>query len=45
MQLNFMNRGKGEYQMDYVPAPRITEADKKNDKKYEADFSPLVNTR
>ncbi|KAM4079998.1 hypothetical protein ACB094_09G158500 [Castanea mollissima] len=27
------SRGKGEYQMDYVPAPRITEADKKNDKK------------
>ncbi|KAB1219502.1 39S ribosomal protein L46, mitochondrial [Morella rubra] len=27
------SRGKGDYQMDYVPAPRITEADKKNDKK------------
>ncbi|VVA91341.1 unnamed protein product [Arabis nemorensis] len=26
-------RAKGEYQMDYVPAPRITEADKKNDRK------------
>ncbi|CAN7008156.1 hypothetical protein IGI04_010875 [Brassica rapa subsp. trilocularis] len=27
------NRAKGEYQMDYVPAPRITEADKTNDMK------------
>ncbi|XP_041026575.1 39S ribosomal protein L46, mitochondrial-like isoform X2 [Juglans microcarpa x Juglans regia] len=27
------SRGKGDYQMEYVPAPRITEADKKNDKK------------
>ncbi|CAN7021256.1 unnamed protein product [Brassica oleracea var. botrytis] len=27
------NRAKGEYQMDYVPAPRVTEADKNNDKK------------
>ncbi|KAJ4906405.1 decoy [Raphanus sativus] len=27
------NRAKGEYQMDYVPAPRITEADKNNDRK------------
>lgn len=26
-------RGKGDYQMDYVPAPRITEADKSNDKR------------
>ncbi|KAB2596096.1 39S ribosomal protein L46 [Pyrus ussuriensis x Pyrus communis] len=26
-------RGKGDYQIDYVPAPRITEADKTNDKK------------
>ncbi|CAN6705002.1 unnamed protein product [Malus baccata var. baccata] len=26
-------RGKGNYQIDYVPAPRITEADKTNDKK------------
>ncbi|KAI5647188.1 hypothetical protein M9H77_33193 [Catharanthus roseus] len=25
--------GKGDYQMDYVPAPRITEADKTNDKR------------
>ncbi|KAM7476465.1 hypothetical protein LguiB_023708 [Lonicera macranthoides] len=25
-------RGKGEYQIDYVPAPRVTEADKANDK-------------
>lgn len=26
-------RGKGDYQIDYVPAPRITEADKQNDRK------------
>ncbi|KAL4563769.1 hypothetical protein LXL04_027814 [Taraxacum kok-saghyz] len=26
-------RGKGEYHIDFVPAPRITEADKINDKK------------
>ncbi|OMO58201.1 Ribosomal protein L46 [Corchorus capsularis] len=26
-------RGKDDYQMDYVPAPRITEADKTNDRK------------
>ncbi|XP_052191906.1 uncharacterized protein LOC127801093 [Diospyros lotus] len=26
-------RGKGDYQIDYVPAPRITEADKNNDKR------------
>lgn len=26
-------RGKGEYQIDYVPAPRITEADKNNDRR------------
>ncbi|KAM7472245.1 hypothetical protein LguiA_010428 [Lonicera macranthoides] len=26
-------RGKGEYQIDYVPAPRVTEADKANDKR------------
>ncbi|KAK9076385.1 hypothetical protein SSX86_004719 [Deinandra increscens subsp. villosa] len=26
-------RGKGEYQIDFVPAPRITEADKANDKR------------
>lgn len=26
-------RGKGDYQIDYEPAPRITEADKKNDRK------------
>nr|GMD61941.1 39S ribosomal protein L46, mitochondrial [Ipomoea batatas] len=25
--------GKGEYQIDYTPAPRITEADKTNDRK------------
>ncbi|XP_041001900.1 39S ribosomal protein L46, mitochondrial-like [Juglans microcarpa x Juglans regia] len=27
------SRGRGDYQMDYEPAPRITEADKRNDKK------------
>lgn len=27
------SRGKGDYQIDYVPAPRVTEADKTNDKK------------
>ncbi|XP_039056421.1 54S ribosomal protein L17, mitochondrial-like isoform X2 [Hibiscus syriacus] len=26
------SRGKGDYQIDYVPAPRITEADKTNDR-------------
>ncbi|KAH1039238.1 hypothetical protein J1N35_040981 [Gossypium stocksii] len=26
-------QGKGDYQIDYVPAPRITEADKTNDRK------------
>ncbi|KAF7133485.1 hypothetical protein RHSIM_Rhsim09G0104800 [Rhododendron simsii] len=26
-------RGKGDYQIDYVPAPRVTEADKTNDKR------------
>lgn len=26
-------RGQGDYHIDYVPAPRITEADKKNDKR------------
>ncbi|XP_047310497.1 54S ribosomal protein L17, mitochondrial [Impatiens glandulifera] len=26
-------RGKGNYQVEYVPAPRITEADKNNDKR------------
>ncbi|XP_038985661.1 39S ribosomal protein L46, mitochondrial-like isoform X1 [Phoenix dactylifera] len=26
-------RGKGDYQIDYVPAPRITEADKTNDRR------------
>ncbi|XP_071932685.1 uncharacterized protein [Coffea arabica] len=26
-------RGKGDYQIDYVPSPRVTEADKTNDKK------------
>ena len=27
-------RGKGDYQIDYVPAPRVTEADKTNDRRY-----------
>lgn len=27
------SKGKGDYQIEYVPAPRITEADKTNDKK------------
>lgn len=27
------NRGQGDYNIDYVPAPRVTEADKTNDKK------------
>ncbi|KAF2291178.1 hypothetical protein GH714_020535 [Hevea brasiliensis] len=27
------SRGKGDYQIDYEPAPRITEADKTNDRK------------
>ncbi|XAR54012.1 hypothetical protein NMG60_11028988 [Bertholletia excelsa] len=26
-------RGRGDYQIDYVPAPRVTEADKNNDKR------------
>ncbi|KAG5538295.1 hypothetical protein RHGRI_019030 [Rhododendron griersonianum] len=26
-------RGKGDYQIDYVPAPRVTDADKTNDKR------------
>lgn len=30
----FATRGKGDYQIDYVPAPRVTEADKNNDKRY-----------
>lgn len=30
----FIYRGKGDYQIDYTPAPRITEADKNNDKRY-----------
>ena len=30
---HFHNRGKGDYHIDYVPAPWITEADKTNDKK------------
>lgn len=27
------NRGQGDYNIEYVPAPRVTEADKTNDKK------------
>ncbi|XP_058068442.1 uncharacterized protein LOC131217524 [Magnolia sinica] len=27
------SKGKGDYQIDYVPAPRITEADKANDRR------------
>jgi hypothetical protein len=38
--------GKGDYQIEYEPAPRITEADKTNDKKYEIDkwllFLPIL---
>ncbi|KAF9602395.1 hypothetical protein IFM89_027524 [Coptis chinensis] len=26
-------RGKGDYHIDYVPAPRVTEADKNNDRR------------
>ncbi|KAK9669438.1 hypothetical protein RND81_13G130100 [Saponaria officinalis] len=29
----YESRGKGDYQIDYQPAPRITEADKSNDKR------------
>lgn len=29
----FATRGKGDHHIDYVPAPRVTEADKTNDKK------------
>ncbi|KNA15473.1 hypothetical protein SOVF_097800 [Spinacia oleracea] len=29
----YESRGKGDYQIDYQPAPRITEADKTNDKR------------
>ncbi|KAG6663584.1 hypothetical protein CIPAW_02G035500 [Carya illinoinensis] len=36
------SRGRDDYQMDYEPAPRITEADKTNDRKYDADFSHLT---
>ncbi|KAL4563787.1 hypothetical protein LXL04_027833 [Taraxacum kok-saghyz] len=32
-QFPLVIRGKGEYHIDFVPAPRITEADKINDKK------------
>lgn len=35
-----VHREADDYQMDYVPAPRITEADKANDTKYEL-FSDL----
>ncbi|OMP06886.1 putative DECOY [Corchorus olitorius] len=41
-RLGWAPRGKGDYQMDCVPAPRITEADKTNDRKYmELDFKML----
>ncbi|XWS46156.1 hypothetical protein CRYUN_Cryun14cG0039400 [Craigia yunnanensis] len=30
---NLIQLGKGDYEIDYVPAPRITEADKMNDRK------------
>ena len=29
-------RGKGDYQIDYKPAPRISEADKTNDQRYQS---------
>lgn len=29
-----VHRGEDDYHMEYVPAPRITDADKKNDTKY-----------
>ncbi|MBA0709433.1 hypothetical protein Golax_024467 [Gossypium laxum] len=32
-QVIYLIQGKGDYQIDYVPAPRITEADKTNDRK------------
>nr|DAD23811.1 TPA_asm: hypothetical protein HUJ06_025274 [Nelumbo nucifera] len=28
-----LSKGKGDYQIDYVPAPRVTEADEKNDRR------------
>lgn len=39
-----MIRGRDDYQMDYEPAPRITEADKTNDRKYDADFSVFFHS-
>ncbi|GKU88090.1 hypothetical protein SLEP1_g2395 [Rubroshorea leprosula] len=33
MSMTFLTKGKGDYQIEYIPAPRITEADKTNDKK------------
>ncbi|GLU00699.1 hypothetical protein SLE2022_180470 [Rubroshorea leprosula] len=33
MSITFLTKGKGDYQIEYIPAPRITEADKTNDKK------------
>jgi len=39
LQLYFTCRGKGDYQIDYKPAPRISEADKTNDQRYQSlDF-------
>lgn len=35
----FVIRGKGDYQIDYMPAPRITEEDKTNDRRYNLKFS------
>mgnify|MGYP004713574311 CR=1 FL=1 len=35
-------RGKGDYQIDYVPSPRVTEADKTNDKKYVVIFAYTI---
>lgn len=34
----FVIRGKGDYQIDYVPAPRVTEADENNDRRYKLNF-------
>ncbi|KAF7138428.1 hypothetical protein RHSIM_Rhsim07G0218600 [Rhododendron simsii] len=32
------SRGKGDYQIDYVPAPRVTDTDKTNDKRGKGDY-------
>ncbi|GJV59091.1 39S ribosomal protein L46, mitochondrial [Tanacetum coccineum] len=34
-------RGKGDYHIDFEPAPRITEADKTNDKRYQHNFPSI----